>query len=135
MSSSSDLFAAGAEFGQNAVDAVLVDGAQRMRGNLQLDPAVLAGDPETALMQVGQEATTGLVVGVRDVVAGLHALAGNLAYAGHYAPRLTFGFSLGQGDGGPADGLARGSGQGSLHGPAGNRASGPLRAPRETGRD
>src|SRR3954462_6709094 len=94
MSSSSDLFAAGAEFGQNAVDAVLVDGAQRMRGNLQLDPAVLAGDPEAALVQVGQEATTGLVVGVRDVVAGLPALAGYLAYAGHYAPRFDLMFPL-----------------------------------------
>src|SRR5690606_6220642 len=83
MSSSSDLFAAGAEFGQNAFDAVLVDGAQCLRGNLQLDPAVLAGDPEAALVQVGQEAATGLVVGMRDVVAGLHALAGDLAYAGH----------------------------------------------------
>src|SRR5207342_3513841 len=80
---SSDLFAAGAELGQDGVDAVLVDGAQRVRGNLQLDPAVFAGDPEATLVQVGQEATTGLVVGMRDVVAGLHALAGDLAYAGH----------------------------------------------------
>src|SRR5688572_3602042 len=81
--SSSDLFAAGAELGQDGVDAVLVDGAQRLRGNLQLDPAVFAGDPEATLVQVGQEATAGLVVGMRDVVAGLHALAGDLAYAGH----------------------------------------------------
>src|SRR5687768_10465918 len=54
-----------------------------MGGNTELHPAVLAGDPEAALVQVGQEAATGLVVGMRDVVAGLHALAGDLAYAGH----------------------------------------------------
>src|SRR5678815_3392954 len=101
--SSSDLFAAGAEFGQNAVDAVLVDGAQRVRGNPQLDPAVFAGDPETALVQVRQEAAAGLVVGVRDVVAGLHALAGNLAYAGHYAPRFGLVFPLARETAAPAD--------------------------------
>src|SRR5690606_24352627 len=36
-----------------------------------------------ALVQVRQEAAAGLVVGMRDVVAGLHALAGDLAYTGH----------------------------------------------------
>src|SRR4249919_2109878 len=108
---SSDLFAAGAEFGQDDVDAVLVDGAQRVRGNLQLDPAVFAGDPETTLVQVGQEAAAGLVVGVRDVVTRLHALAGNLADAGHNAPRSVFcGAPLGQGRGGPAAGGSGGSG-------------------------
>src|SRR6478752_2702150 len=84
---SSDLLATGAQLRQDRVDAVLVDGAQRVRGNLQLDPAVFAGDPETTLVQVGQEAAAGLVVGVRDVVTRLHALAGNLADAGHNAPR------------------------------------------------
>src|SRR5690606_14124262 len=81
--SSSDLLAAGTQLGQDRVDAVLVDGAQGLRGNPQLDPAVLAGHPEAALVQVRQEAAAGLVVGMRDVVAALHALAGDLAYAGH----------------------------------------------------
>src|SRR5688572_15271828 len=96
MSCSSDLLATGAQLRQDRVDAVLVDGAQRVRGNLQLDPAVFAGDPEAALVQVRQEAAAGLVVRMRDVVAGLHALAGDLAYAGHNAPRLVLGALLGQ---------------------------------------
>src|SRR5688572_10654692 len=105
--SSSDLFAAGAEVGQNGVDAVLVDGAQRVRGNLQLDPAVFAGDPEAALVQVRQEAAAGLVVGVRDVVASLHALAGNLAYAGHNAPRKDCLSPLARGTAAPPPALQR----------------------------
>src|SRR5690606_26942965 len=63
--------------------AVLVDGAQGSRGNTQLHPPVLGGHPEAALVQVGEEAAAGLVVRVRDVVARLHALAGDLADAGH----------------------------------------------------
>src|SRR5690606_425551 len=85
--SSSDLFAAGTEVGEDGVDAVLVDGAQGLGGNTELDPAVLAGDPEAALMQVRHEAAAGLVHGMRDVVSGRRTLAGDLAYTGHYAPR------------------------------------------------
>src|SRR5690606_12779963 len=85
--SSSDLFAACAEVGQNGIDPVLVDGAHGVGGNAQLHPAVLAGDPEPALVQVGHEAAAGLVHGMRDVVAGRRSLAGDLAYSGHYAPR------------------------------------------------
>src|SRR5690606_1376169 len=87
MVSSSDLFAAGAEVGQNDVDAVLVDGAHGGCGNAQFHPTVLTGDPEAALVQVGEETTTGFVVGVRDVVAAHHALAGDLTSPGHDAPR------------------------------------------------
>src|SRR5690606_37734769 len=50
-------------------------------------PAVLAGDPEAALMQVRHEAAAGLVHGMRDVVSGRRTLGGDLAYTGHYAPR------------------------------------------------
>src|SRR5690606_29744591 len=100
--SSSDLFAACAEVGQNGIDPVLVDGAHGVGGNTQLDPAVLAGDPEPALVRVGLDAAAGLVHGVRDVVAGRRSLAGYLAYTGHYAPRKVVGASLGQGGGGPA---------------------------------
>src|SRR5690606_17586060 len=89
--SSSDLLALLAQVGQDGVDAVLVDGAQRGGGNTELDPTVLRGDPETALVEVGLEATTRLAVGVRDVVAGRRALAGDLADFGHWAPRLVFG--------------------------------------------
>src|SRR6201991_2238673 len=78
-----DLFAAGTEVGQHGFDTVLVDGAQRVVGNAQLHPAVLAGDPEATLVQVRQPAATGLVVRVRDVVAALHTLIGDLASTGH----------------------------------------------------
>src|SRR5690606_18549724 len=100
---SSDLFAAGTQLGQNGVDAVLVDGAQGSSGNTQLHPTVLGGHPEAALVQVGEETAAGLVVCVRDVVAGLHALAGNLANAGHTHLERS-GVAHSPGDGGPAAG-------------------------------
>src|SRR5690606_26990910 len=134
---SSDLFAAGAEFGQNDVDAVLVDGAHGIGGNAQLHPAVLAGDPEPALAQVGKETAAGLVVGVRDVVAGLHALAGDLANSGHNAPRWCLGVPHGLGDGGP--GMSLGdmpcdAGSGSRPGGAPESHSGPPGPPLRGGR-
>src|SRR5690606_32360490 len=85
--SSSDLFAALAQVGQDGVDAVLVDRAQALGGNAQLHPAVLGGNPEAALMEIGQETAAGLVHRVRDVVAGRRTLAGDLADSGHGAPR------------------------------------------------
>ena len=78
-----DLFATGTEVGEDGVDAVLVDGAQGVGGNAQLDPALLAGDPEPALVQVRQPAAAGSVVGVGNIVAHLPALAGQLADARH----------------------------------------------------
>src|SRR5690606_34752802 len=102
MVGSSDLLAAGTQLGQDRVDAVLVDGAHGSRGNAQLHPAVLAGDPEPALVQVREEAAAGLVVGVRDVVAGLHALAGDLANSGHNAPRWRWVYPMAWGTAAPA---------------------------------
>src|SRR3546814_4142226 len=55
---SSDLFAAGAQVGQDDVDAVLVDGAHGGCGNAQFHPTVLTGDPEAALVQVRSEEHT-----------------------------------------------------------------------------
>src|SRR5687768_12058186 len=78
-----DLFAAGAHFGQHGIDAVLVDGTQAIGRHAQLDPAVLAGDPEAALVDVGVELATGAVVGMRDVVTAHHLLAGHLANSAH----------------------------------------------------
>src|SRR5690606_13216297 len=87
VSYSTELLATLAQLGEDGVDAVLVDGAQGSRGNTRLHPAVLAGDPEPALVQVGKETATGLVVRVRDVVAGRRTLAGDLADSGHCTPR------------------------------------------------
>src|SRR5690606_4642374 len=121
MVGSSDLLAAGTQLGQDRVDAVLVDGAHGSRGNAQLHPAVLAGDPEPALVQVREEAATGLVVGVRDVVAGLHALAGNLANSGHDAPRWCWVYPMAWGTAAPAGlaGMPCDTGPGPLPGGAG----------------
>src|SRR5690606_35813897 len=132
---SSDLFAAGAEIGQNDVDAVLVDGAHGSRGNAQLHPAVLAGDPEPALVQVREEAATGLVVGVGDVVARLHALAGDLANSGHDAPRWCWVYPMAWGTAAPAGhaGMPCETGPGPLPGGAGialpDRLGPPVRRP------
>src|SRR3546814_14100727 len=75
---SSDLFAAGAQVGQDDVDAVPVDGAHGGCGNAQFHSTVFTGDPEAALVQVGEETAAGFVVGVRCGVAANHALAGAL---------------------------------------------------------
>src|SRR3546814_10838311 len=80
---SSDLLAAGTHLGQNGIDTVLVDGAHGVHGQAQFDPAVLAGNPEPAFMQVGKDTAAGSVVGVRDVVAALHTFSGYLAHTGH----------------------------------------------------
>ena len=58
-----------------------------MGRNAQLDPAVFAGDPEATLVDVGVELAAGGIVGVRDVVTALHALAGDLTNAAHDVPR------------------------------------------------
>src|SRR6478735_8681893 len=79
----SDLHAVGAQLGNDYVDALLFDRAQRIRGDAQADPALLALEPETLRMQVRQEAATLLVVGVRGAITSGRPLAGNFADAGH----------------------------------------------------
>src|SRR5690606_15243790 len=127
---SSDLLAAGTQVGQNGIDALLVDGAQGSGGNTQLHPTVLRSHPEAALVQVGEETAAGLVVGVRDVVAGLHALAGNLANAGHTHLERS-GVAHSPGDGGPAAGprglAERDAGRGSTARAAPDRVPGRIR--------
>src|SRR5690606_5376007 len=76
-------FAAGAQVGQHRIDALLVDQPQRRVGDAQADPAVLALDPEAAVLKVRQEAALGLVVRVRDVVADHRRFSGDLADSGH----------------------------------------------------
>jgi|JI61114BRNA_FD_contig_81_1173280_length_561_multi_3_in_0_out_0_2 hypothetical protein len=54
----------GAQVGQHHFDALLVDQAQGGVGQAQTHPAVFAFNPEPARLQIGQEATFRLVVGV-----------------------------------------------------------------------
>src|SRR5688572_13182202 len=100
--SSSDLFAAGAHVGEDGVDAVLVDRAQRVHGKTQLHPAVLRRNPEAALVKIGKETAAGLVVRMRDVVARLHALAGHLANSAHGQTPGSIGTVRSPDGGGPA---------------------------------
>src|SRR5690606_15359937 len=80
----SDLLATGTQLGDDGVDAVLVDGAQGGVGHAQADPAVLGFAPELAVLQVGQEAALGLVVGVGNVVTHHRCFTGHLADASHW---------------------------------------------------
>ena len=59
-----NLFAAGAQFGQNDVDATLIDNAHALGGDAQTHEALLGLDPEAMMLQVRQETTTGFVVRV-----------------------------------------------------------------------
>src|SRR5688500_10002322 len=83
MVGSSDVLAAGAHLGQDDVQALLVDEAQAGVGQPHLDPAVLALDPEPAVLQVRQVATLGLVVGVGHMVSDSGGLPRHLANAAH----------------------------------------------------
>ena len=75
--------AAGAQIGQNGVDALLVDDAHALGGHAQLHEALLAGHPETVGVQVRQETPARPVVGVGNVVTRLRAFSRYLAYLGH----------------------------------------------------
>src|SRR5690349_8410463 len=79
----SDVLAALAELRQDDLDALLVDRAQRRIGEAQAYPAVLALDPELALLQVRHEAPTRPVVGVGNVVAHHRGLSRDLTDSSH----------------------------------------------------
>src|SRR5690606_24040462 len=102
MSFSSDLQAAAAQVGKDDFDALLVDRAQTLVGNPQLDPAVLARHSEAAFMEVRQPAAPRLVVRVGNIVAGKDALPGDLTDSGHAILSRIRLPTLGQGGGGPA---------------------------------
>src|SRR5437868_1212108 len=69
------------------VDALLVDETQAGIGEPHLDPAVLALDPELAVLEVREVTTLGLVVGVGHVVSDSGGLPRHLANSGHAGPR------------------------------------------------
>jgi hypothetical protein len=75
----SDFFAAGAHFAQDRVYTLFVDDAHAFGSEAQPHPAILALDPESVGVQIGQKTAFGLVVRVGNVVSRDRALAGNLA--------------------------------------------------------
>src|ERR1700750_1513561 len=84
MVQSSDVLAALTHLGEHDIEALLVDEAQARVGEAHLDPAVLALDPEAAVLQVRQVAALGLVVRVGNVVSDDGGLARHLADARHF---------------------------------------------------
>src|SRR5579862_853974 len=78
-----NLLAARTHFGEHDIEALLVDEAQAGAGEAHLDPAILALDPELAVLQVVQEAALRLVVGVGHVVSAAGRLPRYLANARH----------------------------------------------------
>lgn len=52
-------------------------------GNLYRHPATFLRHPDTLLLQVREEPTPGLVIGVRDVIAIHHADTGQLTTTSH----------------------------------------------------
>src|SRR5579864_4675094 len=78
-----ELVALGAQLGDDLVDALLLHGAHAAGRQPQADPALLGLEPEALRVQVRQEATAPLVVGVGDSVTDGGSLAGDFADAGH----------------------------------------------------
>jgi hypothetical protein len=76
-------FAAGAKVRQNCFNAVLINRTQCSVSNSQTNPAILAFNPKTAVLQIGHEAALGLVIRVRDAIANHGSLAGDLTHSCH----------------------------------------------------
>src|SRR5262245_44714751 len=75
--------AALADILEHRLDPLLVDQPQAGVRQAQADPALLALEPEPAVLQVGEEAALGSVVGMGHVVPDLRLLAGDLADSRH----------------------------------------------------
>jgi hypothetical protein len=82
----SDLFAACAKRGEHLLDTLLVDETHRAGGYAKAHPTLLALDPKTMVMEIGQKPPLGLVMGVGDVATGERPLSGHLTNFGHEAP-------------------------------------------------
>ncbi|CAL8474985.1 protein of unknown function [Caballeronia sp. S22] len=87
-------FTACAQVCEHGVNTVLVDQAQAGVRDAQTDPAIFTFNEETAVLQVRQETTLGLVVCVGNVVARHRAFPSYLAYACHEdTPKYTLSLS------------------------------------------
>jgi hypothetical protein len=84
----SNPFAAGPDIGQDLIDPILIDDPKALLGDAQTDPTLLLFDPEAMGMEIRQESPLGLVVGMRDVIAGQRSLTGYLADSRHDAPPI-----------------------------------------------
>src|SRR3546814_15332544 len=62
---------------------MMLDGPQRMHRQAQPDHLAQRIRQQRGVLQIRQEPAAGLVVGVADIVARLHALAGDGTASGH----------------------------------------------------
>src|SRR5688572_986607 len=83
MAGSLSSFLLGGNLGEHRLDPELVDLAQAGGRDAQPHPAVLAFDPEPAIVQIGLVHAPRLVVRVRDQVSFHWLLAGYVADSGH----------------------------------------------------
>jgi hypothetical protein len=83
MTSSLNLYAASAKLTENGINAALVDDTHTFGRNTQAHETVLGLDPETVMLQVRQEATTGFVVCVGNIIPGNRTLTGYLTDSRH----------------------------------------------------
>jgi len=83
MTFSLELFAASAQLGQHYVDTTLVNDAHAFGRYAQTHETLLGFNPETVVLQVRQETTTGFVVCVGNVVPGYWTLTSNLTDSRH----------------------------------------------------
>lgn len=71
------------DFGQRRVNTILVNCPQCCIGQAQANPAILALNPESAMLQIRQKAPLGFVVGMGNMVAGHRFLASDFTYSCH----------------------------------------------------
>lgn len=71
------------DFFQYRLDTEFIDDAHTLGRNGQGGVALLARYPKTTFLQVGQKATSGFVLCVRDVITYLRFLSCHLAYFRH----------------------------------------------------
>src|SRR6185295_1112544 len=77
------MFALGAQFRDDLLDAFLVDDPQTLPRNAQPHEALLVLEPETLAVQIRQEAALRFVVGVGNLVPYHRPFAGDFADPGH----------------------------------------------------
>jgi len=71
------------EVSHDSFDADLIDQAEALGADAHADEALFAGDPDALIVEVGQEATLGLIVRVADAIAADRLLSRNLTKFRH----------------------------------------------------
>jgi hypothetical protein len=83
MTSSLNLYTAGTKLAENDINAALVNDTHTLGRKAQTHKTILGLDPETVMLQIRQEATTGFVVCMGNVVPGNRTLTSYLTDSRH----------------------------------------------------